>query len=403
LSVIESSSDQTPLSLPVQKQEPEVEIEDDFNVDLNIDLNIDLNVEPEIELIPAYRSYKLFSEDGMPILFNAYEADEHVLLDLFEVASVLSGTAKQFLPQWDERDDTPFLTICSSSSVNELDLASVITGTKIATPVEINASLDGIPVNVPAYNIEDSIFFNVDEIAAVLDLVVYHEPAENKVDIFTSQMLAGVIKRETSVDPLLPMVALTFDDGPGDYTGQIIDILEQYNVVATFYVIGKQVEKHSETVLRAFDAGCEIANHTWSHWSLDNVSAEGIYKQLKDTNDVIESVTGVSPASMRPPFGRIGPAAKVVSGELDLAVVFWSIDPSDYLPRSADRIYDYIMERVRDRDIILLHDVYDRSVEATRRLIPALINSGYQLVTVSELMYFSGISLNPGSSYSHAR
>jgi len=362
-----------------------------------------LEVEPEDEVIRAVRSGKFFSIDGMPILFHAYETNEHVLLDLFEVASVLSGTEKQFLPEWIEDDDIPHLTICSNSSVSEMDLTRVNPGMHIAMPVEVDAFLDGDPLIVPAYNIADSMYFCIDEIAAVLDLIVYHEPAENKVDIFTSQMLASVIKRETSVNPLLPMVALTFDDGPGDYTGQVLDILEQYNVVATFYVIGKQVERHSETVLRAFDMGCEIANHTWSHWSLDNVSGESIRKQLGDTNAVIESVTGVIPSSMRPPFGNSSSNVRAISGELDLAVVFWSIDPSDYLSKSPDRIYDYIIERVRDRDIILLHDVYERSVEATRRLVPYLINNGFQLVTVSELMYYSDISFNPGSSYSHGR
>ena len=366
---------------------------------------LDPEVESELETDPIFanRSYRFFSVDGMPILFHAYETDEHILLDLFEVASVLSGTTKQFLPEWNEHDETPHLTICSNSSVYELDLTYEITGTRVATPVEIDASFDGTPVILSAFSIDDHIYFCVDEVADVLNLVVCHEPAEGKVDIFTSQMLASVIKRETEIDPLLPMVALTFDDGPGEYTGLVLDILDQYNVVATFYVIGKQVERYSETVLRAFDAGHEIANHTWSHWSLDNVSAEGIRKQLHDTNAVIESVTGVTPSSIRPPFGRSSSQVRSISGELDLAVIFWSVDPSDYLPRSVDRIYDYIMDSVRDRDIILLHDVYERSVEATRRLVPSLINSGYQLVTVSELMYYSGITLNPGSSYSHAR
>ena len=363
----------------------------------------DFEDEPEDESIITTRSGKYFTVDGKPAIFQAYEVNEHVLLDIFEVSYVLSGTSRQFLPVLNEFDEAPHLFIYSNSSVHEIDLMHVNPDTQTAIPVEIQVSLDEIPIIVPAYSITDSVYFSIDEIAALLDLVVYHEPHENKIDIFTSQMLASVIKRETDINPLLPMVALTFDDGPGDFTGQVLDILEQYNVVATFYVIGKQVERHSETVQRAFDMGCEIANHTWSHWSLDTVSDDGIRSQLRDTSNVIEAVTGVAPASMRPPFGNSNSNVRRISGELDLAVVFWSVDPSDYLPRSADRIYDYIIERVRDRDIILLHDVYDRSVEATRRLIPYLINNGFQLVTVSELMYYSGISPNPGSSYSHGR
>jgi len=388
-------SPQVQASIPVsegdEEPEPSPEPEDD------------VEDEPENESIPVIRSNKFIFIDGMPILFHAYEANDLVLMDLFEVASVLSGTEKQFFPEWNNSDETPYLVICSNSSASELDLTRVFSGTQIATPTEIDVSFDENQITIPAFSVADFIYFNVNEIASMLDLVVYHEPAENRIDIFTSQMLASVIKREADIDPMLPMVALTFDDGPGDYTGQVLDILEQYNVVATFYVIGRQVERHSDTVLRAFDMGCEIANHTWSHWSLDRASDEGIRSQLRDTNAAIEAVTGVSPTSMRPPFGNSSANVRNISGELDLAIVFWSIDPSDYLPRSADRIYDFIMDSVRDRDIILLHDVYDRSVEATRRLIPALINSGFQLVTVSELMYYSGINPNPGSSYSHGR
>jgi len=205
------------------------------------------------------------------------------------------------------------------------------------------------------------------------------------------------------IDPSLPMVALTFDDGPHELTTKILDILEQHDAVATFYVIGRQVDKHSETVQRAYDMGCEIANHTWSHSSLERSSAVNIRSQLNDTNVAVEKVIGVAPTSMRPPFGRSNSTVHNVAGELGLAVVFWTIDPSDYLNRSVDRLYSFIMDQVSDRDIILLHDVYDRSIETAERLIPDLIDMGFQLVTVSELMYYSDIPFEPGKVYNHGR
>jgi len=199
------------------------------------------------------------------------------------------------------------------------------------------------------------------------------------------------------------MVALTFDDGPGDLTDQILDILEQNNAVATFYVIGRHVETHSDTILRAHDMGCEIANHSWSHPSLDRLSSDRIRTQLQNTSDAIESLTGVPPSSMRPPFGNINSNVRNTSGELGLAVVLWSIDPSDYLPQSVDEIYKHIMDRVEDGDIILLHDVHQRTVETTKRLIPALKRRGFQLVTVSELMHYSDITPESGQTYKHAK
>jgi len=206
------------------------------------------------------------------------------------------------------------------------------------------------------------------------------------------------------IDPSRPMIALTFDDGPGNLTNQVLDILEQHGVVATFFVIGRQIESHSETVLRAYNMGSEIANHTWSHRSLEQISADSIRSQLQDTSDAIESVIGVPPLHMRPPYGRINSDVESVTKELGLPIIFWAVDPSDYLRgRTPERVYDEVMENVRDRDIILLHDIHERTIEATRRLIPSLISQGYQFVTVSELMHFSDITLVPGESYKHGR
>ena len=205
------------------------------------------------------------------------------------------------------------------------------------------------------------------------------------------------------IDPELPMVALTFDDGPCDLTDQLLDMLEEHYAVATFYVLGRKVEDKSDTVLRAFDMGCEVANHSWSHPSLDRISSDRIHTQLQDTSDAIEAVTGVPPSSVRPTYGRTNSKLENVAQELGLPLVFWSIDPSDYLDRTPERIYDIIMDAVQDRDIILLHDIHERSIEAATMWVPSLIESGYQLVTVSELLEFSGITPEPGESYRHGR
>jgi len=249
---------------------------------------------------------------------------------------------------------------------------------------------------------------DIDEVALIfypLSTVTLEQYTE---EIFESEPkpepeLTIAEQRLLEIDPDLPMVALTFDDGPVGRTSQILDILEQYNVVATFYVIGEQIERHRDIVLRAHNMGSEIANHTWSHRSLDRISDEDIFAQLYYTNVAIEAVIGVPSASMRAPFGRVNDNIRNISGELGLPIVLWSIDPSDYLNRSPSRIYNDIMSEVQDRDIILLHDVHQRSVYATRYLVPSLINSGFQLVTVSELMYFSNITPEPGNIYRHGR
>ena len=211
------------------------------------------------------------------------------------------------------------------------------------------------------------------------------------------------VQEERRIDPNLPMVALTFDDGPVNRTNQILDILEEHNVVATFYVLGMQIENHSDTLLRAHNLGSEIANHSWSHKSFDRISDDDIRAQLHDTNAAVEAITGVAPANMRAPYGRVNDNVRNISEELGLPIVLWSVDPSDFLDRSPESIYYDIMSEVRDRDIILLHDIHARSVYTTRLLIPSLIESGFQLVTVSELMYYSNITPEPGAVYRNGR
>jgi len=199
------------------------------------------------------------------------------------------------------------------------------------------------------------------------------------------------------------MIALTFDDGPSKITIEILDILEEHNIVATFYVLGSLVARHSDTIIRAHNMGNEIANHTWSHISADNASADSLRSQLQRTRNEIESVIDIPSTNFRPPFGRINTNLQNITGELGYPIILWSIDPSDYLPISPTQIYDYIMERVQDRDIILLHDLYNRTLEATRHLVPSLIEQGFQFVTVSELLRFSDITPIPGETYRHGR
>jgi len=201
------------------------------------------------------------------------------------------------------------------------------------------------------------------------------------------------------IDPASPMIALTFDDGPSQYTLPILDVLEWYGAVATFYVTGNRIENHADIVLRAYNSGNEIANHSWSHRKLTRLSEEAIFEDLKNTNDAIEAVTGSPPLSMRPTYGEYNEKLIKVTTELGLPVVMWTQDPMDWKTKDADATFDFIMENVKHGDIILLHDLSETTADAAFRVIPALIRRGYQLVTVTELMYYKGIAFEPGKVY----
>ncbi|MCL2015326.1 MAG: polysaccharide deacetylase family protein [Defluviitaleaceae bacterium] len=203
------------------------------------------------------------------------------------------------------------------------------------------------------------------------------------------------------IDASLPMVAITFDDGPSIYTAQILDILERYEVPATFFVVGNRVNAYRDTVRRAAYLGSDILGHSWDHSDLTRLSADAVRRQLQDTAAIIESVTGVYPHSFRPTYGRINNTILEVARELDFYMFNWSIDPEDWKYRNAEIIYNSVMATVSHADIILLHDLYASTVAAVELLVPELLAQGFQLVTVSELMYYSGVELEPGRLVRH--
>jgi peptidoglycan/xylan/chitin deacetylase (PgdA/CDA1 family) len=196
-----------------------------------------------------------------------------------------------------------------------------------------------------------------------------------------------------------PAVALTFDDGPGEYTHAILDLLERYHVKATFFMIGMEVEKYADAVKREHDIGMEQGNHTWDHKTLTHLTPPDIAKEITSTNDVIRSITGQNPTVFRPPGG--GTNATVQATSQGMPLILWNIDTVDWDTRDAQNTYNIVMNEVGDGDIILMHEIYDSSYDAACMIIPDLLRRGYQLVTVSELAKLKGVNLKAGGVYSY--
>ncbi|MCL2572013.1 MAG: polysaccharide deacetylase family protein [Defluviitaleaceae bacterium] len=200
--------------------------------------------------------------------------------------------------------------------------------------------------------------------------------------------------------PRLPMVALTFDDGPHFYTDIILDILEEHGGRATFCVLGYRIHYRPNTVIRAVNLGHEVVGHSWDHSDLTRLNANAISNQITRTSAAIEEVTGVRPPPIfRAPFGLTNTRVINVSRDLGYSLLHWSVDPQDWANRDVDHIYNHIMDRAMDGAIILLHDIHTTTAEAMKLVIPRLIEEGFQLVTASELIaYFYG-ETEPGEIY----
>ena len=192
------------------------------------------------------------------------------------------------------------------------------------------------------------------------------------------------------------MIALTFDDGPGKYTEKLLDELEKHDSRATFFMLGQNIDKYGTTVEKMKEIGCEIGNHTTDHKNLTKLKEAEITSQVEATNTIIKKWIGEGASVVRPPYGAVN---ALVEDTVDYPLVLWNVDTLDWELKNADAIKEYTLEIVKDGDIVLMHDIYETTVDAVIDLIPELQARGYQLVTVSEMAQIRGINMENGIKY----
>lgn len=232
-------------------------------------------------------------------------------------------------------------------------------------------------------------------------------PVENESDIPETEELPETELTEntennqpvTTIDPDKPMVALTFDDGPSKHTARLLDIFATYGGKGTFFVVGNLIDNRADTVKRMADEGHEVAGHSWSHRQLTKLTPSELTDQIMTTRAKIYEVTGVDSTVIRPPYGAFNSEVKEVCANLGIVMVNWSVDTLDWKNKNADMVYNAIMKDVKDGAIILCHDLHSTTVDAMERVIPDLIEQGYQLVTVSELLSYGDEDICAGNVY----
>ena len=185
-------------------------------------------------------------------------------------------------------------------------------------------------------------------------------------------------------------IALTFDDGPHPrYTPQILDILDEYGIKATFFIIGINASYYPDTVAEVVRRGHEIGNHTYTHPHVSKVNSDSLKREIEQCESVIYELTDQKTKLFRPPEGMIDTDVRTVIHSLDYKVILWDIDTRDWAQTPADKIAENVVQHVSSGDIILMHDYVSYNSptpEALRIFIPKLINMGYKFVVVSELI-----------------
>ena len=203
-------------------------------------------------------------------------------------------------------------------------------------------------------------------------------------------------KEKNQINPNNPMVALTFDDGPGPYTLQLLEGLEANQAKATFFVLGSRAAVYPEALKRMVDIGCEIGNHSKSHVQLTQVSNAVVNAEISETNDTIRNACEKNPLYLRPPYGSSDNRVRAIA---NMPVVLWSVDTLDWKSKDVEQVKQAIRSTIKDGDIVLMHDIYQTTVDAILQLIPELKEQGYQFVTVSELAANRGVTLESGKIY----
>lgn len=188
-----------------------------------------------------------------------------------------------------------------------------------------------------------------------------------------------------------PEIALTFDDGPlPRYTRQILDVLERYQIKATFFCIGMHAVGHADDIAMISAQGHALGNHTWSHPFLPELSYPQLTEQIERTQEAIAAASGDAvPTLFRPPYGSRTPEVMSWLGEKASTIVLWDVDPSDWAMPGADEIARIVLDQARPGSIILLHDGGgDRSqtVAALPAIIEGLQERGYRFALVEDLL-----------------
>ena len=182
------------------------------------------------------------------------------------------------------------------------------------------------------------------------------------------------------------IVALTFDDGPHpDYTPKLLAVLRQYDVKATFFVVGEMAEKYPGLIRSELAAGHMLANHTYHHVNLTKIPEAEVQTEWQACQDVVKSITGTTMRYARPPGGDYDHAVVQAAMATGLTTVLWTDDPGDYASPGDKTITRRVLDRIGDGGIILLHDGIQQTIDVLPQIIQHMQRQGYRFVTVDEL------------------
>lgn len=228
-----------------------------------------------------------------------------------------------------------------------------------------------------------SLTVNYNEISELLNLTVTLDSEYQNED--------GYVIKDTD-----KLIAITFDDGPSGYTKPLVDILKNNKAKSTFFMVTNKLNKNKDTVLYVHNNGNEIGYHSYEHKNFKRQKIEDIQNEYKWSNELLKSIIGSEFNLTRPPYGAIN---NEVKESINTAFILWSLDTEDWRNRDVDYLKKYVLDNVKEGDIILFHDMYSTTIEAVEQLLPELYVLGYRFVTVTDLAKNYNKTLEPNIVY----
>ena len=232
--------------------------------------------------------------------------------------------------------------------------------------------------------------------------------SDNKVSIYFDNRIFNNVSYEVFIDILKDnvnvvseevydkVVAFTFDDGPSDYTLDIVNALLLNDSKATFFELGNRMKYNQNITREIYNLGMEVSSHTYSHKNLVSLDINDLESEINSTNIIFNEITGGTITLVRPPYGEYN---NLVRKEINKPIILWNVDTQDWLHKDEERIYKHILNNISDGSIVLMHDIYPSTLEAVKMVLPVLKEMGYKVTTVSELAKEKGYTLNENIVY----
>ncbi|MEV0967199.1 polysaccharide deacetylase family protein [Microtetraspora glauca] len=194
-------------------------------------------------------------------------------------------------------------------------------------------------------------------------------------------------------------IALTFDDGPAEYTNDLLKVLKKYKAKATFFLIGNRVKKHPKLTKNIATGGHELGNHTWDHKYLTDLEYKAIYDEVKKTQDIIKKTTGKTPVLFRAPGGLTNEGVRTITAKFKLLQIPGTVSTQDYIKdyRDVEFLTGRALDIADQDEVMLMHETVKQTVESLPAVLEDLTSQGYSFVTVSKLL--EGQELIPGEIY----